>query len=626
MSWQKLFDRLYCYPDTCNVYALVDGDRALLIDGGSGDVLDHLGEIGVKRVDWVLYTHHHREQCQGHGRLTEAGAKTAVPAAEAYLFRDPVSFWDDLDANSVYGTVFVRPPREAVKVDRELKDLETFAWGPYEIGVFSTPGNSKGAVTYRVQVDGQWFLFPGDLMLEGGTLHTFYDNEWDYGHGLGPQTQANSVTILESLLPGTVCPSHGPVLSDPKRQIRSFHRRWSRFITGTYNRDWDWNDGIAGALGWFSKPTHLSGVRRFTDNLYKLGPYGSNGYLLIGKTGRGMWIDCGGMDEEWLDWTLRRMQQDMGLKSVEVLLPTHVHGDHYVQYGYLAEKWGTECWCLDLFADLLEHPYRYNPTCLILYYRLPVEAVPVARVLHDGETLEWDGFPIKIHHLPGQTTYTVGVELNLNGKRVLFNGDNQFYTQRRGGSGHEAVVARNGSQIDLQYLAGAEVLARINPDWILTGHASEIERPAAQIKAYLAWARGLPEAMRQFSFFDPYSLYLDPYWCIFDPYIQRLAPGTAGKVDVLVRNLYPEAREFVLRPGMPETWEARPKRMRAVIAPGETHKFRIRFRIPEKAKSETHIITVDLTAGDYRWGEFFDGRVDVVGKGKEAPHWYDRVK
>src|SRR5213593_3097280 len=58
------FPQLFAWSDTCNVYVLRDGDAALLIDLGDGSVLEHLGEIGVKRVEWVLFTHHHREQCQ----------------------------------------------------------------------------------------------------------------------------------------------------------------------------------------------------------------------------------------------------------------------------------------------------------------------------------------------------------------------------------------------------------------------------------------------------------------------------------------------------------------------------------------------------------------------------------
>src|SRR5688572_28877679 len=66
---------LFVWTDTCNVYVLRHGDAALLIDLGDGSVLDHLHEIGVGRVEWVLFTSHHRELCQGHPRLK--GSKAA---------------------------------------------------------------------------------------------------------------------------------------------------------------------------------------------------------------------------------------------------------------------------------------------------------------------------------------------------------------------------------------------------------------------------------------------------------------------------------------------------------------------------------------------------------------------
>src|SRR4051812_34900098 len=76
---------LLSWTDTCNVYVLRDGDAALLIDLGDGSVLDHLRDIGVTRVEWVLFTHHHREQCQGAAKLgpwRERGTKLAAPDAE----------------------------------------------------------------------------------------------------------------------------------------------------------------------------------------------------------------------------------------------------------------------------------------------------------------------------------------------------------------------------------------------------------------------------------------------------------------------------------------------------------------------------------------------------------------
>ena len=85
---------LFAWTDTCNVYVLRDGDAALLVNLGDGSVLEHLSEIGVKRVEWVLFTDHHREQNQGASKLgpwRERGTKVAAPAAERALFERPFS-------------------------------------------------------------------------------------------------------------------------------------------------------------------------------------------------------------------------------------------------------------------------------------------------------------------------------------------------------------------------------------------------------------------------------------------------------------------------------------------------------------------------------------------------------
>src|SRR5580765_8083561 len=51
------FPNLFAWSDTGNVYALRDGASALLIDLGDGSALEHLAEIGVSKVEWVLFTH-----------------------------------------------------------------------------------------------------------------------------------------------------------------------------------------------------------------------------------------------------------------------------------------------------------------------------------------------------------------------------------------------------------------------------------------------------------------------------------------------------------------------------------------------------------------------------------------
>src|SRR6185312_6272464 len=79
--------------DTCNVYAIRSGRDAVLIDFGSGLVLDRLDELGVDRVTDVLVTHHHRDQVQGLARAAAAGARIWVPPVEQELVGDVERHW-----------------------------------------------------------------------------------------------------------------------------------------------------------------------------------------------------------------------------------------------------------------------------------------------------------------------------------------------------------------------------------------------------------------------------------------------------------------------------------------------------------------------------------------------------
>src|SRR5437879_3613747 len=88
-----LSPNVYVLRDACNVYVLKDGNRAVLIDFGSGHVLNLLGQIGVTKVDAILHTHHHRDQCQGDARAVAERIPIHVPALERHLFEDAENFW-----------------------------------------------------------------------------------------------------------------------------------------------------------------------------------------------------------------------------------------------------------------------------------------------------------------------------------------------------------------------------------------------------------------------------------------------------------------------------------------------------------------------------------------------------
>jgi glyoxylase-like metal-dependent hydrolase (beta-lactamase superfamily II) len=140
-------DHLYRIDDTCNVYLIKEGNRAILIDSGSGNYLDELQSIGVSEIEWVLHTHHHRDQCSGDLRMRSGGAKIAVPEFEHYLFEQAEEFWsykriyDNYNSRNTFFTV-----GENIPVDAVLKDYEAFTWREVTFQIGPAKGHTNGSL------------------------------------------------------------------------------------------------------------------------------------------------------------------------------------------------------------------------------------------------------------------------------------------------------------------------------------------------------------------------------------------------------------------------------------------------------------------------------------------------
>src|SRR5947209_3395273 len=79
--WQEVVPGVFRSPGFPAGYALVDGEAALLIDAPAA--AETWKELGVRSVDAVLLTHHHRDACAAAGRLLAAGIKVKAPRAAA---------------------------------------------------------------------------------------------------------------------------------------------------------------------------------------------------------------------------------------------------------------------------------------------------------------------------------------------------------------------------------------------------------------------------------------------------------------------------------------------------------------------------------------------------------------
>lgn len=608
---------LFVWQDTCNVWVLRDGDSALLIDLGDGSVLKALPNLGIKRVEWVLFTHHHREQCQGAPLLAGTVAKVGVPAAERALFERPTDFRKMKvrlgDVFTVHGASYVRPPIQPIPVDREFSRMDTFTWCGHEFWCVDTRGNSPGAMSYLLRHSGRWLAFTGDLMMEGATLHTWHDSEWDYGFGAGVWALANSAAQIAGYDPAWMLPSHGPAIREPSSQLAAFQRKLFRFER-LLVRGYPVNSFASASQDPLSRPTAVPHVWQVSPHLYKFrGPdFFPNFYLLVADSGRALAIDCGLLDTNKLDAALSGMKQHLGLKQIDAVIPTHMHGDHFLQAPHLKVKHGAQIWGLDRMAEVCAHPERFDYAAPIQAYGTGVDGVRFDRQFRDGETLHWEGYTLTVDWMPGQTEFALAVRGTIDKRKVVFTGDNIFGNPAdENQTGHEAMVARNSAILEEGYIVGAEYLSNYQPDLLLGGHSYVMPKPSRFIGRYRRWAYEMRDAFQDLIHGKDYRYGFDPFWVRAEPYRLSLATGNSGEIALHVRNFLKRSQRHEIQIHVPPGLIAEPAVLRGELNGEARGRFPVRLTAKPGAAAGHRIVAFDVTLDGHRLGERFDCIVQI---------------
>jgi glyoxylase-like metal-dependent hydrolase (beta-lactamase superfamily II) len=625
MAFQRIAADLFQWADLCNVYVVKDGDAALLIDLGDGTVLEHLKDIGVQRVEWVLFTHHHREQCMGAEKLDRSITKVAAPAEERALFERPGEYrkmFPSLgDAHAVYGASYARPPQFPIAIDRAFSKMDDFTWRGREFWCIDTRGNSPGSMSYLLKRNEGWLAFTGDLMLEGATLHNWFDSEWDYGFAKGIYALFNSAHLVESFDPALLLPSHGPTISRPAKQLALFQDKL-RTLAKHYIRGYELFTFAGAAQDRVSAPTTVPHVWRISKHLYKFkGPdFWPNFTILIADSGKALVIDCGLFNVDFLDRAIAGMKDRLGLRQIEAVFITHMHGDHCQEAPHLREKWGAKLWTMDRVAPIVQHPHRYDYAAPINTYGKPFQSISFDRILADGETFEWEGYTFTVDWMPGQTEFACCIHGEVDGKTVAFTGDNIFAsTTDPAQTGHEAVVARNSCILEESYLYAAHFLHSIGPDLLLGGHSWVMDQPRDLIERYRIGAQSLRDAFRALSGEADYRLMYDPYWVRAYPYRATIKPGESVEVVLIIRNFRdkPQSHRVALLP--PEGIEVEPRLIEGKLAEESYGFTKVRVTARPQAKEGVRSLVFDATLDGRRYGPLFDMIVNVSQKPATVP-------
>jgi glyoxylase-like metal-dependent hydrolase (beta-lactamase superfamily II) len=256
-------------------------------------------------------------------------------------------------------------------------------------------------------------------------------------------------------------------------------------------------------------------------------------------------------------------------------------------------------------VDVLENPAAYNLPCL---WHEPIQ---VDRVLEDGESILWEGIPLRFVYLPGQTEYAQGLLINIDGKRILFDGDNISYSvPGRPVLGH--YVARNYQRLDGGHIYGAKKFLELKPDFIAPNHFEWVPATDETLTSYLRNSEQMREAFTRILAQPDPMFGLDNNWVSIYPYQVDARPGETVDVQVRFRNwLYAPAKIVGTWRG-PEGWSLEPAKVELHAFAKSEGSARARLRIPASAtRNRRTVITLDVTRDGRQLGEVTEMLVNV---------------
>ncbi len=603
MSSQKLeriSDNIYLFRDICNVYLIKDGDRGLLIDSGSASILPFLGEVGVDQLEWVLHTHHHRDQCQGDRTLNKRGVKIAVPAEDSTLFTEVDNFWknrdlfDNYDTHSDYMTL-----AESIECERELEDHETFQWGPYSFYIHPTPGHTKYSTTFITEIDGKKIAFTGDLIHSPGKVWNLYDLEWSYSNNSALNAELFSLQSLKSLSPDMILPSHGDPIDNPIEAIDATYENLMAIFKLAYETT---------PLMQKMIPSSEATITQFSPHLLGNISAVSNFYCLLSDSGKGLFIDYGWPSGahftsfKFVEHSIDILKERYGLKSIEVVIPSHYHDDHIGGIPYLQKNYGSKVWVYENMKYILENPMALNLNCTL--------SVPISvdRAFKDGEKVKWEEYELTFHYFPGQTEYATGVSFIVDGKKAMVVGDN-IYIFKEGWRG--SLICRNYVRVDT-FIDCASKLKEVAPDILITGHWGIEEVTPQKIEAFWEWAQRWRQSLIAVAVQEDPDFGLDPGWVSIKPYYLEAKAGDSLRVEAIINNHGSSAIEGEIALNVPRDWKVNPESGRYNVEAKEIGSLPFEISISPRAESGTRkILTLEVGLKGQELGQITEAVVDI---------------
>ncbi len=450
---------VYSFVGETTSHLVVRQGKSLLIDCHSSQLRDWIAQQGLPVPEMILHTHVQPGHCREASQFPKA--RIQVQEALVELASDPAGYaraiqtkWDNpadwmvskgREKYGIAGCVTVFPPETPLQLAGTFRAGDRLQWQDLTFAVRALPGHSLEHVGFVLEQAGEPLaVFTGDLLRAPAQLVNIYDLEINYDGTTLPELPAVLRTLAE--LPVTrYFPATGPVIPDGPAQARALAA-----AIDEYHAALQWESGTYVPAPSREYPV-VGRYRQRHRGIYQIDNFG-NCILLIDDAGRGLMVDPAPCDYESpvrvdsFRRDLELFERECGLRTIDLALITHIHGDHYDMVPVLRERY-PDCrvGALDLVAQVVQAPRQYPYAALLPWYNVGLEEMPVDVVLREDAIYHWHDVAIRSIHLPGHCYCHAGYLLTFNGLRLAITGDT---IQSRGDADGVSFIIANHSVPD----------------------------------------------------------------------------------------------------------------------------------------------------------------------------------
>lgn len=529
-NWEKVADGIYRTKTSPHEYVIVNSDGAILIDATVAP--NALDELGVKKIETVLLTHHHRDAVAQAASYRKKGITVRAPkeSSEWLTPENVAKFWKDSIPLRNSRTAYFVVPEGIEGIDYTIADGVAFAFGKWRITPIATPGHSRDHFAFLCESSRETnqpsYLFSGDAFSVPGKLWTPFTTDWDHWTDMGLKPTAASLRKMAKLEPTMLCPAHGAVIDkdvskvltetatavDEAAFMKSFERFTKERLGDAPTYDFlvpKEQIASAGEKPWAKVSDHLW----ITGNTYVLKSTTNDGILVLDPWGQRS------ADQ------IEKLRKEEKLGPIEVVAFSHAHYDHFDGIHVLNGRERCEVWALDLVAIPLKDPLQVRAPFL------DPRPIKFTKELKDGETANWGGYTFKFHHLPGQSWYTSGIEVAIDSKRCVFTADNFFHQDQFSGSGGWMGLNRSSPAV---YGLSAKKVLNLAPEWVLAEHGGPYVFHKEDYSRRVKWGEAAGKAANALCMSGDHLRDWTPHRVTVEPVLQQAKPGAEVMVRVTV--------------------------------------------------------------------------------------------